>query len=106
MAQMPDSILVEVKESSLKLECLKLAIQINQSSPLVDAKEMHEWLQEDSPKESMYTESDLVSFGQFLLSPERKERFAQSDSEMPLEDRLSDVHHADVCNWKNENNKK
>lgn len=45
-------------------------------------------------------ESDLVSFGQYLLSPERRERFAATTGTMPLEDRLSQVHDADLSNWR------
>lgn len=48
-----------------------------------------------------FNESDLVSFGQYLLSKERKDRFAQGDSHgLSLDERLSQVHHADVANWK------
>lgn len=37
-----------------------------------------------------YTEKQLVSFGNYLLSQERKSRIVQSDA----------VHHADIANWK------
>ena len=51
---------------------------------------------------TQFNESDLVSFGKYLLSEARKERFRnhpESDKLPPLEDRLSEVHHADVSNW-------
>lgn len=37
-----------------------------------------------------YTEKQLVEFGNYLLSQERKDRIVQSDA----------VHHADIANWK------
>ncbi|MGH1520547.1 hypothetical protein [Chryseobacterium sp. JK1] len=39
----------------------------------------------------IYTESDLVSFGNYLLSPKRKER---------IEGEEKAVYHADLENWK------
>ena len=50
-----------------------------------------------------YDEKDLVSFGNYLLSEERKELFKNNpnfpDGEL-LEERLSAVHLADFENWK------
>jgi hypothetical protein len=50
-----------------------------------------------------YDSADLASFGQYLLSPERKERITsnwdESDS-CSLEERLSVVYHADLEKWK------
>lgn len=50
-----------------------------------------------------FTEKDLVLFGNYLLSQQRRERFKQHpefhNNEL-LEERLSQVHHADVENWK------
>lgn len=56
--------------------------------------------------QKLYTEADLVSFGRFMVSDERRKNFKKTKTSLPLKDRLSDVHHADVCNWKDENNKK
>ena len=47
-----------------------------------------------------FNHKDLVSFGNYLLSDERKERFEKSGSTVPLEDRLSSVHREDIENWK------
>lgn len=57
----------------------------------------------------LYTESQLTSFGNYLLSDKRKERFEAMDkvaeedgaSIPPAEERLKAVHHADISNWKN-----
>jgi len=50
-----------------------------------------------------FNTKDLTSFGQYLLSAERRERFKNNpnfqDHEI-LELRLAEVHHADVENWK------
>ena len=54
-----------------------------------------------------FNEADLVSFGNYLLSDKRKKRFQNSYDErvrqgmtnIPVEDSLSMVHHADVANW-------
>ena len=48
-------------------------------------------------------EQDLISFGNYLLSEERKESFKanpQFPNDELLEERLSNVHHADIENWK------
>ena len=50
-----------------------------------------------------FNRTDLVKFGQYLLSEERRERFKQTEIErpdcLPLEERLSMVHNADLANW-------
>ena len=50
-----------------------------------------------------YTTSDLVSFGNYMVSEERQKLYATHpdypNREMLLE-RLSQVHHADIENWK------
>lgn len=51
---------------------------------------------------TQFNESDLVSFGKYLLSSAREERFEnhpEADKMPPLEDRLKEVHHADISNW-------
>ena len=61
-----------------------------------------------------FNKKDLVSFGNYLLSKERRELFKSRpkpiNSEGPgltLDERLSVVHHADVENWMElEKNKK
>ncbi len=52
----------------------------------------------------------MVSFGEYLLSEKRKERFASKDVEasvnqIPLEDRLNIVGHWDIENWIEDNKK-
>jgi len=47
-----------------------------------------------------FNHKDLVSFGNYLLSDERKERFEKSEITVPLEDRLSGVYREDIENWK------
>lgn len=44
-----------------------------------------------------YTKADLVSFGNFMTSPDRQKRFKKH----PLKDKVWD---ADIANWKEENN--
>ena len=51
--------------------------------------------------QSNYNEKDLVSFGNYLLSEERKISYKQNPNfpnEERLEERLSEVSHADLCN--------
>lgn len=50
----------------------------------------------------MYTEKQLVSFGNYLLSKEREDLIRNSDlhDSSILEDRLRQVNHADIENWK------
>jgi hypothetical protein len=45
-----------------------------------------------------FNKKDLVAFGNYLLSEDRRERF-KAISEEALEERLSVVHHADVENF-------
>lgn len=51
-----------------------------------------------------YTEADLVSFGLYLLSDERKQLFQSTITGLSVAERLKDVHHADLENWKETNN--
>jgi len=48
-----------------------------------------------------FNRKDLVSFGNYLLSEERRELFKQHPDlgENQLEERLANVHHADFSNW-------
>lgn len=50
-----------------------------------------------------YTEKDLISFGKYMVSKERKKRY-KNHPEFPnndrLKERLREVNHADLCNWK------
>ncbi len=50
-----------------------------------------------------YDEKDLVSFGKYLLSLERTERITSNHDagdSVSLSERLSEVYHADLENWK------
>lgn len=52
--------------------------------------------------EQLFTRAELVEFGNYLLSDERKQRFASNPHApegLTLEERLSEVHHADVENY-------
>lgn len=49
-----------------------------------------------------FNRKDLVSFGNYLLSNERRELYKShpdADKMPPLEDRLASVNHADIENW-------
>ena len=50
-------------------------------------------------------ETVMVRFGQYLLSKERKKSIAASKSNIPLNDRLKEVYHADVWNFWNQEQK-
>ena len=47
----------------------------------------------------------LLSFGRFLLSPDRKKNFEATSTEN-LEQRLADVHDADLANWRQKESEK
>lgn len=50
-----------------------------------------------------YNRKDMVSFGRYLLSEERTKRISdnhETDDPCTLEERLREVYHADVENWK------
>lgn len=51
-----------------------------------------------------FNKKDLVNFGNYLLSDERKERF-KSISEENLDERLSKVHDTDIENFLESNKK-
>jgi len=55
-------------------------------------------------KRTYFTLKDIVSFGNYLLSKEREQRFKDASLDN-LEERLRFVHHADIANWKFNNNK-
>tara|TARA_R100000655_G_scaffold7322_1_gene19793 strand:+ start:1068 stop:1268 length:201 start_codon:yes stop_codon:yes gene_type:complete len=55
-----------------------------------------------------FNRKDLVSFGSYLMSEKRKARFDEvykekirngMDNPLPTEERLKQVHHADIENW-------
>lgn len=46
-----------------------------------------------------FNKKDLIAFGNFLVSKERKERLKQITHPMDLPDRLAQVSDADVANW-------
>ena len=55
-----------------------------------------------------FNRKDLVSFGSYLMSEKRKARFDEvykekirngMDNPLPKEERLKQVHHADIENW-------
>ena len=51
----------------------------------------------------IYDEKDLVTFGEYLLSKKRNDRIAANwseDDNISLEERQSQVYHADVEKWK------
>jgi hypothetical protein len=63
-------------------------------------------------EEKLYTEADLVSFGKFLLSPEREKKIYDSEisgnvifdenETQRAHEIFRSVTHAAVCNWKHE----
>lgn len=58
---------------------------------------------ENQTNNTSFSEAQLVSFGNYMVSEERKKSFEASKDLHPgvtVEERLSQVHHADVENWK------
>jgi hypothetical protein len=49
-----------------------------------------------------FNRKDLVSFGNYLLSDKRRKLFEETESSLSIDERLKEVHHADVENWKEE----
>lgn len=54
-------------------------------------------------EEKLYTKTQLVSFGLYLLSKERRDLFITHPefTTDTLQERLSRVHDADISNWEN-----
>jgi hypothetical protein len=48
-----------------------------------------------------FTEEDLVSFGEYMVSPQRRQHFEShpEPTDLSLEERLSGVHDSDLANW-------
>ena len=44
--------------------------------------------------------SKAVSFGKYLLSNERKSLLKNHETSMPFKDKVKEVFHADIENWK------
>ena len=53
-----------------------------------------------------YTEKQLISFGNYLLSKERADLFRPIKNFLSKKERMEVVHHSDVENWKDEDFKK
>lgn len=49
-----------------------------------------------------YNEKDLISFGKYLLSKERKKLLKSVPSSLSIKEKLKEVYHADIENWKYE----
>jgi hypothetical protein len=47
-------------------------------------------------------QKELVSFGQYLLSEKRKKRFEETESNIPIDERMSKVTDTDIANWAKE----
>ncbi len=55
-----------------------------------------------------FNQKDLTSFGEYLLSDERTQRITSNLSEgdsIPVKERLSQIYHADIENWKDSKSK-
>lgn len=61
-----------------------------------------------------FNKKDLVSFGNYLLSDERKQLFQQAfdmqiisgvENPTPVDEELKNVHHSDLYNWIEKQNK-
>ena len=48
-----------------------------------------------------FNKKDLVRFGKYLLSEERTQRIKESESKVPVEERLKEVYHSDIENFIN-----
>jgi hypothetical protein len=46
-----------------------------------------------------FNKKDLVNFGIYLLSDSRKERIESIKREIPIDERLKNVYHADIENF-------
>ena len=46
-----------------------------------------------------YNRKDLVKFGQYLLSEERRKSIESRHSEIPIEERLKEVYRSDIENF-------
>lgn len=55
------------------------------------------------PRVAGLGEGQKASFENYLVSPEREKNLINHPALMNAEARAKDVHHADVENWKNDN---
>lgn len=51
-------------------------------------------------KRTYFTKSDLVSFGNYVLSEQRERRIKETKGVPPFKDRNREVNSADFHNWK------
>jgi hypothetical protein len=59
----------------------------------------------DLPRVASLGKSQLASFENYLLSPEREKNLINHPTLMNAEQRSQNVHHADVENWKTDQKK-
>ncbi len=92
---------------SLKMGALKVASTLKDADgkPLSgeaiikEANKMVSFME----SKTTHTEVELIRFGEYLLSKERTDRIKESYKEgdsVSIEERLAQVYHADIENWK------
>lgn len=93
------------KNNMKRRECTK-TVHINMEFDYKELaiKLLERILKSTNKKESqkLFTEADLTSFAEYVLSTERTNHFVNnysSDDNISLEERLSNVYHSDYTNW-------
>lgn len=90
--------------TNLDLELLRAADKYSDDldSLISNYKKLHNGISAGDPfvyTQTKYTEADLVSFGNYLLSEQRAKGRVQLNGVLYLR-MNTEVYHADLCNWK------
>lgn len=93
-----------IRKAALELALSRPTLPIKIEDIIEEAEKIYAFLSTSSENSQQhYTESDIVSFGNYMVSEERKNSFEASKdlyTGVTVEERLTQVHHADVENWK------
>lgn len=80
--------------------CMEAIVKEKSDAKIREIAVLHN-LDNQTRAEATYTEAELVGFGNYLLSKERRDLYKKEKTGIPLAERLSSVNDSDLSNFFN-----